>query len=91
MQQQKNKERELGVLLGILRHITDYVYISRPQWEKCGQYIEGGTERWNEVSQNRTSDELVDVLLAEMTGQDIALIQSGVSTAAEYFEGQVSD
>ncbi|XP_031561984.1 translin-associated factor X-interacting protein 1-like [Actinia tenebrosa] len=60
----------------------------RPSWEKCGQYIEGGTERWNEISQNKTSDELVNVLLAEMTGQDIAQIQSGTSTAAEYFEGQ---
>lgn len=52
--------------------------------------MEGGTERWNELSQNRTSDELVDVLLAEMTGQDIALIQAGASTGAEYFEGQVT-
>ena len=62
----------------------------RPRWEKCSQYVEGGTERWNELSQNRTSDELVDVLLAEMTGQDIALIQAGASTGAEYFEGQVT-
>ena len=41
------------------------------------------------MSQNRSSDELVDVLLAEMTGQDIAIIQAGVSTGAEYFQGQV--
>ena len=63
--------------------------ISRPHWEKCAQYVEGGTDRWNELSQNRSSDELVDVLLAEMTGQDIAIIQAGVSTGAEYFQGQV--
>lgn len=31
----------------------------------------------------------MDVLLAEMTGQDIAIIQSGVSAGAEYFDGQV--
>ena len=31
----------------------------------------------------------MDVLLAEMTGQDIAIIQAGVSTGAEYFQGQV--
>lgn len=60
----------------------------RPHWEKCAQYVEGGTDRWNELSQNRSSDELVDVLLAEMTGQDIAIIQAGVSTGAEYFQGQ---
>ena len=29
------------------------------------------------------------MLLAEMTGQDIAIIQAGVSTGAEYFQGQV--
>ena len=51
--------------------------------------MEGGTDRWNELSQDKTSDELVDVLLAEMTGQDIAIIQAGVSTGAEYFQGQV--
>ena len=61
----------------------------RPHWEKCAQYVEGGADRWNELSQNRSSDELVDVLLAEMTGQDIAIIQAGVSTGAEYFQGQV--
>ena len=61
----------------------------RPQWEKCAQYVEGGADRWNELSQDRSSDELVDVLLAEMTGQDIAIIQAGVSTGAEYFQGQV--
>lgn len=61
----------------------------RPHWEKCAQYVEGGTDRWNELSQSRSSDELVDVLLAEMTGQDIAIIQAGVSTGAEYFQGQV--
>ena len=61
----------------------------RPHWEKCAQYIEGGADRWNELSQDRSSDELVDVLLAEMTGQDIAIIQAGASTGAEYFQGQV--
>ena len=64
------------------------VYL-RPHWEKCAQYVEGGADRWNELSQDRSSDELVDVLLAEMTGQDIAVIQAGVSTGAEYFQGQV--
>lgn len=60
----------------------------RPHWEKCAQYVEGGADRWNDISQDRSSDELVDVLLAEMTGQDIAMIQAGASTGAEYFQGQ---
>lgn len=32
----------------------------------------------------------MDILLAEMTGQDIAIIQAGVNTGAEYFTGQVN-
>lgn len=67
-----------------------FIDICRPHWEKCGQYIEGGIDRWNELSQDRSSDELVDILLAEMTGQDIAIIQAGVNTGAEYFTGQVN-
>lgn len=67
-----------------------FINICRPHWEKCGQYIEGGIDRWNELSQDRSSDELVDILLAEMTGQDIAIIQAGVNTGAEYFTGQVN-
>lgn len=70
-------------------HYSVLVVVYRPHWEKCGQYVEGGTDRWNELSQDRSSDELVDILLAEMTGQDIAIIQAGVNTGAEYFTGQV--
>ena len=70
-------------------HYSVLVDVLRPHWEKCGQYVEGGTDRWNELSQDRSSDELVDILLAEMTGQDIAIIQAGVNTGAEYFTGQV--
>ena len=33
---------------------------------------------------------MVDVLLAEITGTDIAVIQAGSSAAEEFFEGQVS-
>lgn len=60
----------------------------RPRWDKCGRYVEGGEERWRELSTNKGSDELVDVLLAEMTGTDIAVIQAGASTGEEFFEGQ---
>ena len=68
---------------------TFALVVSRPHWEKCAPYVEGGADRWNTLSQDRSSDELVDVLLAEMTGQDIAIIQAGVNTGAEYFQGQV--
>lgn len=60
----------------------------RPRWAKCGQYIEGGEERWKELSSDKTSDDMVDILLAEITGTDIAVIQAGSNTAEEFLEGQ---
>ena len=65
------------------------INIFRPRWAKCGQYIEGGEERWKELSSDKTSDDMVDILLAEITGTDIAVIQAGSSAAEEFFEGQV--
>ena len=62
----------------------------RPDWEKCGKYVEGGAERWKELSQDQSSCALVDTLLAEMTGQPLAMIKSGVGAAREFFKGLVS-
>ena len=64
-------------------------FFPRPRWAKCGQYIEGGEERWKELSRDKTSDDMVDMLLAEITGTDIAVIQAGSNAAEEFFEGQV--
>ena len=33
---------------------------------------------------------MVDILLAEITGTDIAVIQAGSNAAEEFFEGQVN-
>lgn len=33
---------------------------------------------------------MVDILLAEITGTDIALIQAGSNAVEEFFDGQVS-
>ncbi|XP_065064589.1 translin-associated factor X-interacting protein 1-like [Rhopilema esculentum] len=59
----------------------------RPDWNKCEKYVEGGAERWKELAKDKSSNELVDTLLAEMTGQDIAIIQAGVGAANEFFSG----
>uniref|UniRef100_A0A1I8H1P3 EF-hand domain-containing protein n=1 Tax=Macrostomum lignano TaxID=282301 RepID=A0A1I8H1P3_9PLAT len=40
----------------------------RPEWERCGEYISGGADRWKELSQGKRSDELVDIILQEMSG-----------------------
>ena len=58
----------------------------RPEWEKCQDFVAGGAMRWQELSEGKTSDQMVDVLLAEISGA------SGPdSGGAEYFEGQVRE
>ncbi len=44
------------------------IQIFRPKWERCASIIEGGVERWNELSTGKTSNELVDILLNEIIG-----------------------
>ncbi|KAL5467597.1 hypothetical protein EMCRGX_G031852 [Ephydatia muelleri] len=43
----------------------------RPQWDRCAQYIDGGQDKWNELSNGKNSDQMVDVLLAEIAGVSI--------------------
>nr|XP_028595568.1 translin-associated factor X-interacting protein 1 isoform X3 [Podarcis muralis] len=38
----------------------------RPSWEKCADVIADGAERWSALSEGKTSDQLVDVLLEEI-------------------------
>nr|XP_034975076.1 translin-associated factor X-interacting protein 1 [Zootoca vivipara] len=38
----------------------------RPNWEKCADVIADGAERWSALSEGKTSDQLVDVLLEEV-------------------------
>ncbi|XP_042293942.1 translin-associated factor X-interacting protein 1 isoform X1 [Sceloporus undulatus] len=38
----------------------------RPQWDKCADVIAGGPERWSILSEGKTSDQLVDVLLEDL-------------------------
>nr|XP_002739306.1 PREDICTED: translin-associated factor X-interacting protein 1-like [Saccoglossus kowalevskii] len=53
----------------------------RPYWEKCVNHIEGGEDRWKKLSEGKTSDELVDVLLSEIVGGDL-------DGSGDDFEGQ---
>ena len=89
MQRQRD-EKYLHTCINPCATTSGNDFISRPRWSKCGQYIEGGEERWKELSSDKTSDDMVDILLAEMTGTDIAVIQAGSNAAEEFFEGQVS-
>lgn len=42
--------------------------VFRPKWERCASIVEGGVERWKELSIGKTSNELVDILLNELIG-----------------------
>lgn len=52
----------------------------RPNWNRCAEFVAGGEERWKTLSDGKTSDQMVDVLLGEIQGKT-------VSTDDEYFEG----
>lgn len=58
----------------------------RPDWNKCATYIEGGSERWNELTNEKSSGDKMNVLLSELTGQDIGAIKSGGGVMVDYFE-----
>uniref|UniRef100_A0A4X2LV74 Translin associated factor X interacting protein 1 n=1 Tax=Vombatus ursinus TaxID=29139 RepID=A0A4X2LV74_VOMUR len=51
----------------------------RPNWSKCEDVVSGGQERWQFLSQGKSSDQLVNVLLEE--------IGSGLLRERETFQG----
>ena len=57
----------------------------RPSWDKCADVISGGFMRWKELSEGKTSDQLMYVLLEEIQGD-----QGEGGNTADFFDGQVS-
>lgn len=55
----------------------------RPDWDKCADFVQGGMGRWKEISQNKSTNECVDVLLNE-----IAAGGGSDAGGAEYFDGK---
>ncbi|WAR12866.1 TXIP1-like protein, partial [Mya arenaria] len=55
----------------------------RPDWDRCADSVRGGMLRWKELSEGKTSNDLVDVLLQEMASGET--VDTG---GAEYFDGQ---
>ncbi|XP_069948667.1 translin-associated factor X-interacting protein 1-like [Cherax quadricarinatus] len=51
----------------------------RPDWNRAAEYVEGGISRWRELSCGKNSDQLVDVLISELTG-------SQLSTSSEFID-----
>ncbi len=46
----------------------------KPDWSRCANYVKGGMPRWAELSDGRSSDQMVDVLLAQIAGVDVSEI-----------------
>lgn len=56
----------------------------RPDWARCAEYIEGGADKWEGLAEGKSSDQMVDVLLAQIAGIDVSEI-----TKEEAFQGKV--
>ncbi|XP_026574866.1 translin-associated factor X-interacting protein 1-like [Pseudonaja textilis] len=56
-----DRDRYFNDLINVQRTSTP-----RPDWNKCGDVVLGGNERWSSLSVGKTSDQLVDVLLEEI-------------------------
>ncbi len=44
------------------------IFFSRPSWHLAGDVIDGGAERWHNITINKTSQEKLVTLLNEFTG-----------------------
>nr|XP_015224003.1 PREDICTED: translin-associated factor X-interacting protein 1 [Lepisosteus oculatus] len=51
----------------------------RPRWEKCADVVSGGSERWAQLTEGQSSDQLVDILLEELRG--------GPAKEKDFFDG----
>ena len=61
-----------------------HALIVRPQWDRCSDVISGGVLRWMELSEGKSSAQLMELLLHEISGE------TGDAGGAELFDGQVS-
>ncbi|XP_054856263.1 translin-associated factor X-interacting protein 1 isoform X2 [Eublepharis macularius] len=57
----EERDQFYNELINVQRNSTP-----RPEWDKCAEVIAGGSERWNALSEGKTSDQLVDVLLEDL-------------------------
>jgi hypothetical protein len=60
--------------------------LCRPNWDRYAEFVEGGPTRWRELSSGKRSDELVDILLKEITSQ-----QGSLENKVEFFDGLGTD
>ena len=77
---QSQRDRFSNELTDLKRSATP-----RPDWKRCGLYIDGGHERWLELSEGRSSDGMLNILLAQMAGMDESEVAKG-----DPFSGEVT-
>ena len=70
------------------KHILNNSSTPRPDWNRCVKVIDGGYERWNKIANGKSSDELVDLLLFELSGVSNGLVKRkpGFKIKSNYFE-----
>lgn len=49
-------------------HLLHHSSTPRPDWSRCAKILDGGIEKWSLISNDKSSDELVDVLINEFHG-----------------------
>lgn len=81
---QSQRDRLSNELTDLKRSATP-----RPDWKRCGLYIEGGHERWSELSEGRSSDRMLNILLAQMSGMDESEVAKGDPFTGEGKENDV--
>jgi len=81
-----NQKADYRIIILIIDYINGFMYnyCCRPDWERCAEYIEGGTDKWCGLAEGKSSDQLVDILLAQIAGVDVSEITKG-----EAFQGKV--
>jgi hypothetical protein len=60
------------VLLLIPFWILNFIFcliLKRPDWEKCSSFIEGGLDKWKETISMKTSSQILENLLSELSGK----------------------
>ena len=62
------------------------VDLYRPRWERCSEIVAGGAEFWTHATEGKSSDQILDVLLAEIQEAGSGRARSQM----DYFEGLVS-
>ena len=69
----------VSVAAVLVSHSLSSLHPHRPDWSRCADYYSdsgsGGGDKWRSVAEGKSSDYLVDVLLARIAGVDVSDIR----------------